>query len=169
VIDQSDEGFEEYLKLLQETTDRQSFMAHTETYQRALWQMMKAAGIAYLARGVHEGDTLTAWMLFVFNGRLYYPYGASTRRKRNLMASSLVVWEAMKFGKKKGCKEFELWGCLGPNPDSKHSWYGLTRFKTGFGGMLVEYVGAHDLILNKPLYVGYQLADWLRWKVLKKK
>jgi lipid II:glycine glycyltransferase (peptidoglycan interpeptide bridge formation enzyme) len=169
IIDRNDESFEEYLKLLNETTQRQDFYAHTNSYQKLMWQEMKKAGMAYVARAIHEDDTLSAWILFVFNKRLYYPYGASTRRKQNLMASHLLVWEAIRFGKKLKCGEFEMWGCLGPDPDKKHPWYGLTRFKTSFGGDLVENVGAYDLVLSSMGYRIYQLADKLRWLWLKAK
>ena len=168
-IDREDDSFEEYLKLLEETTDRQAFYAHTKDYQRKMWIQMRDAGMAYIARAVHENETLSAWILFVFNDRLYYPYGASTRRKQNLMASYLLVWEAIRFGKRNRCNEFEMWGCLGPDPDKDHSWYGLTRFKTGFGGNLVEYVGAHDLILSPFAYKAYLLLDKVRWLWLKMK
>jgi lipid II:glycine glycyltransferase (peptidoglycan interpeptide bridge formation enzyme) len=163
VIDNRNESFRKYLELLNETTKRQEFYAHTNNYQKNMWQEMKKSGMAYVARAVHKGETLSAWILFVFNGRLYYPYGASTRRKRELMASYLLVWEVIRFGKRKKCDEFEMWGCLGPNPDKKHPWYGLTRFKTGFGGDLIEYVGAYDLVLSPLFYKTYKIIDKLRW------
>ncbi len=77
------------------------------------------------------------------------------------MASHLLAWEAMRFGKRVRCSEFEMWGCLGPNPNKKHSWHGLTRFKIGFGGELIEYVGAYDLILSSMDYRIYKMADKL--------
>lgn len=169
LIDRNDKSFDEYLKLLNETTKRQDFYAHTNSYQRQMWQEMKSAGIAYVARAMHEDETLSAWILFVFNGRLYYPYGASTRRRQKLMASHLLVWEAILFGKKVRCSEFEMWGCLGPNPDKKHPWFGITRFKTSFGGDLIEYVGAYDLVLSPFGYRMYKIADRLRWLWLKLK
>ena len=33
-----------------------------------MWKEMKKAGTAYVARATHEGETLSAWMLFVFGG-----------------------------------------------------------------------------------------------------
>jgi len=74
--------------------------------------------------------------------------------------------EAMKFGKKLGLTTFDLWGSLGPNPNTNDPFYGFHRFKEGYGGRLVEFVGSYDLILNHPFYSLYHAIDKLRWKLL---
>jgi lipid II:glycine glycyltransferase (peptidoglycan interpeptide bridge formation enzyme) len=79
------------------------------------------------------------------------------------------MWQAMLFGKNQGCHTFDLWGSLGPNPKKSDPWYGFHRFKKGYGGKLVEFIGSFDLVINKPLYKLYNIADSLRWKWLKLK
>lgn len=165
--DNSDEAFEVYLELLKETVKRQRFYAHTEDYHRKMWQTLKPPGITHLLKAECQNKILACWILFKFHDVLYYPYGASSSLHRNLMANNLVVWEAIKLGKKIGCKIFDLWGCLGPSPDPKDPWYGFHRFKEGYGGELVEFVGSFDLILKPNLYRLYNLADTLRWKFLR--
>ena len=39
-------------------------------------------------------------MVFIFNGKIYYPYGASSREHKELMAPNLLMWEIIKLGKK---------------------------------------------------------------------
>ncbi|MFC1653411.1 lipid II:glycine glycyltransferase FemX [Patescibacteria group bacterium] len=169
VEDSSDESFAEYLELLSETTNRQSFYAHTLSYQKKMWQFLRNHKMAYLLKATHQGKTLSSWIVFVFNNRLYYPYGASTRRKRGLMAPYGLFWGAVQFGKKMKCDEFELWGSLGISPDKKHSWYGFHRFKSSFGGKHVTYVGSYDFILSPILYKLYVLANKTRWLLLRVK
>lgn len=167
VEDNSDEAFDEYLHLLEVTTKRQQFYAHTKNYHTTMWKTMKEAGVAHLLKAIYQGKTLTTWILFAFNKTLYYPYGASSREFREVMASSLVMWEAIRFGKKLGCTRFDLWGALGPNPDTHDSWYGFHRFKEGFGGDLAEFVGSYDLVVNPTMYKVYRLVDRWRWRWLK--
>ena len=62
-----------------------------------------------------------------------------------------------------------MWGALGPNPNPKDPWYGFNKFKEGYSGKLVEYVGSYDLIINKKLYFLFKLANNLRWALLKLK
>lgn len=165
--DNSKLAFAEYLRLTFETTKRQKFYAHDEKYHKKMWETLSPAGIAHLLKATWKGKTLASWIVFVFNGVLYYPYGASSSEHRNLMASNLVMWEAMLFGKRMNCRLFDLWGCLGPDPDPKDPWYGFHRFKAGFGGELVEFIGAYDLVIYPQLYSLYNIADKLRWKWLR--
>jgi lipid II:glycine glycyltransferase (peptidoglycan interpeptide bridge formation enzyme) len=110
---------------------------------------------------------LTTWVLFELNGVLFYPYGASTEKNREVMASNLMMWEAIRLGKKHGCRMFDMWGSLGPVPDSKDPWYGFHRFKQGYGGELTEFVGTYDLVVRPTLYQIYMMAEKLRWIGLK--
>jgi len=66
-----------------------------------------------------------------------------------------------------GCKRFDFWGSLGPEPDKTDQWYGFHRFKEGYGGELVEFVGTWDLVVNPLLYSVYKIVDSLRWYILR--
>jgi len=100
---------------------------------------------------------------------LYYPYGASRSAHRDVMASNLMMWEMIRFGKAQGCRMFDMWGSLGPEPDPNDPWFGFHRFKKGYGGDLVEFLGTYDLVLNEPLYKVFRVAENVRWKLLKLK
>jgi len=167
VEDNSEQGFEEYWKLMEETTKRQGFFAHSKNYHRQMWKIMVESGSGHLFKAVYQGETLTTWILFELNGVLYYPYGASSNAHREVMANNLMMWEAIKFGKKQGCKLFDLWGSLGPEPDTTDPWYGFHRFKQGYGANLLEFVGTYDLVINKPEYLLYTLVEKFRWMALK--
>lgn len=166
--DNSDQVFSEYLRLLKETTQRQGFFAHTEEYHRQMWQALRPTGIARLLKAEYQGQILAVWILFHWQNILYYPYGASSSWYRHFMASNLMMWEAMKLGKKLGCQTFDLWGCLGggADPSPRHPWYGFHRFKEGYGGRLVKFIGSFDLVLQPGFYRLYNFADNLRWSVL---
>lgn len=172
VEDNSDKAFETYLKLLKETTQRQGFYAHTEDYHRKMWQTLhheQKPPIAHLLTATYQGEILVTWILFVFHQVLYYPYGASSREFKEVMAPSLMMWEAIRFGKKMGCSSFDLWGSLGPEPSPSDPWFGWHRFKEGFGPQTIEFVGSYDLVINPQLYPLYRLAEEARWKWLRLK
>jgi len=182
--DNSDKAFENYLKLTNETTKRQKFYAHTQDYHKLMWQTLKANSrqqtdysklTAHLLIAKYKPKSvvgspkaLVAWVLFVFKGTLYYPYGASSIEHRETMASNLIMWGAIKFGKKLGLAKFDMWGALGPNPDEKDPWYGFHKFKQGYEGKLVEFIGSYDLIINPVLYNLYKLTDKIRWTILRR-
>lgn len=180
-----DHDFEIYLKLYFETTHRQKYFGHTPAYHRLAWETLRAAGLArvVIARytepcdpkgsnqrpGTREKVPLVAWMLFSFGDTLYYPYGGSSDLHRDVMASNLVAWEAIKIGRRLKLKSFDMWGALGPNADPKDPWQGFHRFKSGYGPRHVEYIGSFDLVLNRTIYRGVSLADQARWIYLRLK
>lgn len=172
----SNKAFDEYLKLTKETTDRQKFYAHGQNYHKLMWETLRQAQgkpinfnelSAHLLKAEYNGETLVTWVLFVLGDTLYYPYGASSAKHREVMASNLIMWGAIKFGKRLGLKKFDMWGALGPNPDSKDSWYGFHKFKEGYGGQHVEFIGSYDFVINKNLYQIYKLVNKIRWFLLK--
>lgn len=165
--DNSDAAFEAYILLLKETTSRQKFFAHGEKYHRNMWQIMKKSGIAHLLTATYQGKVITAWILFSYKHKLYYPYGASSREHREVMASNLVMWQAMLLGKQWGCTSFDLWGALGPEPNPADPWFGFHNFKAGYGGEHTQFVGSYDLVVNPPLYQIYRVVDRWRWRYLK--
>jgi lipid II:glycine glycyltransferase (peptidoglycan interpeptide bridge formation enzyme) len=164
--DNSDKAFEEYLKLTKETTKRQKFYAHSENYHRVMWETLKNK-IAHLFLAKYKEKILAAWIVFVYNDTLYYPYGASSSENRETMASNLMMWEVIKWGKKMGLKKFDMWGALSSTPDEHDPWFGFHRFKQGYGPKHVEFVGSYDLVINPILYKLYKIADKIRWLFLR--
>ncbi|MCL5675637.1 MAG: peptidoglycan bridge formation glycyltransferase FemA/FemB family protein [Patescibacteria group bacterium] len=165
--DNSAQAFEKYLQLLKETARRDKFYAHDENYHRKMWEIMRQPGIARLFTASFDNQILVAWVMFVWKKFLYYAYGASSSLHREVMASNLMYYQACKLGKNMGLTTFDLWGALGPNPDTRDPFYGFHRFKEGYGPRLVEFVGSYDLILNQPMYQLFHTVDSVRWRFLK--
>ncbi len=159
VEETTDDAFAEYLSLTEQTAKRQNFFAHTERYHKLMWKHLHTKGIARLLTAKYQAETLISWILFVWKDTLYYPYGASSEKYRNVMAANLMMWEAIRFGKKLELKKFDLWG--------KEEGRGFTKFKEGYNPQIVEFVGTWDLVCNKTLYPIYRLAEGIRWKFLK--
>ena len=156
-----DEAFKIYLKLYFETTKRQKYHGHNQEYHKQVWENLKKSQMARLLIAFYQKQPLTAWMLFSFKDTLYYPYGGSSKLHPEVMANNLIAWEAIKLGQKLHCKQFDMWGALGPSASSKDSWYGFHKFKMGYGGRLIEYIGTYDLVLNWPLYIFFTIIDRL--------
>lgn len=159
--DNSDIAFEKYLELTKETVTRQGFFAHTEKYHRLMWNVLHKAGIAHLLTARYENQIITTWILFIWKDFLYYPYGASTEQHKNVMANNLMMWEAIKFGKRNNLTTFDLWG--------REEGKGFTKFKEGYTPRVIEFLGTWDLVINKPVYKIYIIAEKIRWFLLKAK
>lgn len=167
-IDNYESAIGEYLNLAAATAKKQKLYTFKPKYYVEMWRLFQSAGMAYILKAVHQGNTLAAWMLFKYKNTLYYPFGASLA-KHELKASHLAMWEAICFGQKNRCHSFDLWGCLGPNPDIKDPWYGIHRFKESFNPQLYQNIGSFDLVINFAAYKLYGVTDKIRWKFLKLK
>ncbi len=162
-ITDTDVAFKTFLKLHFDTTQRQGFHSHNTKYHTLAWETLRQAGMAKVAIAYYSDHNrkkpLSAWMLYSFKDTLYYPYGGSSIEHKDVMANNLLAWEVIKYGKNQGLKSFDMWGALGPDPDPKDPWFGFHRFKSGYGGKLVEYLGTYDLVLNDPLYWAFTSID----------
>ena len=163
--DNSDKAFDKYLALTKESVKRQGFYAHTQKYHELMWQTLhkdmvkeNKEPIARLMTATYRGEIITTWVLFVWHNFLYYPYGASSNKYKNVMANNLIMWESIKFGKKMGLNIFDLWG--------REEGKGFTKFKEGYSPEVVEFLGTWDLPTSY-LYKPYTLAEGVRWKLLK--
>lgn len=146
-----------FITLSNQTQKRQGFYAHDEKYFRNMWKHLREK-IAHLFVAEYEGQILAAWIVFKYGDTIYYPYGASSDKHRNVMATSLMLWETALWGKKNGCKIYDLWGV----EEGK----GFTKFKEQFGPTLVTFVGTYDLIINPLFYWLFRLMENLRWQIL---
>lgn len=162
-------GFRTYLDLLFETTKRQGFYLHSREYHENLWKILKPTGMVHIMLSEYQGQVLSAFMLFVLKDKLFYPYGSSKFEHKEVMAQNLLMWETIKFGKKLNLKKFDMWGSLGPDAQESEQGYGFHRFKQGYGGQLVQFVGTYDLVINPQLYRLYNLVDHYRWRLLRLK
>lgn len=166
-IDDSEEALERYLNLTEETTKRQKFYAHSRKYHRLMFETLHKAGIAHMLVARYQGEIITTWVLFRYGDTLYYPYGASSRKYREVMANNLVMWEAIKLAKNWKLKYLDMWGALSDKPDPQDPWYGFHTFKAGYGARHVEYIGTFDYVARPLLYWSLRVAEGIRWKLLR--
>jgi len=165
--DNSQKAFNTYLKLTLETASRQGFYAHSKKYHEIMWENLHTKQIrsnkkpiARLLTASYNGEILATWVVFVWKDFLYYPYGASSDKHKEVMANNLMMWESIKYGKSLGLTTFDLWG--------KEEGKGFTRFKEGYNPKVVKFIGSWDYVLNKQIYPVYKIAEAFRWFILKK-
>lgn len=152
-------AFNRYLELTAETVRRQGFWAHSRRYHQLMWKYMHKAGIARLLTATYQGKVITTWIIFHQGDFIYYPYGASSHVNKNVMANNLMMWEAIKLGKKLKAKTFDLWG--------REVGKGFTKFKEGYNPKVVTFLGTWDIVVNPTLYFIYRIGEAIRWPVMR--
>jgi lipid II:glycine glycyltransferase (peptidoglycan interpeptide bridge formation enzyme) len=100
---------------------------------------------------MHGGRFLAGAIITVSGRTATYLFGASSNEKRNLMASYAIQWAAIRLARAKGCLVYDM-GAVAPAPDPDHPFYGMYRFKTGFGGQVIHRSGSWDYPLHERKY-----------------
>lgn len=143
------EGFEQFWALLEATAEREGFATHPKEYYKELFKLEQVKLFHANFENKHP-----AFAVVLFHAkRATYLHGASDYKYRKYMAPHLLHAEIMRYAKEKQFSEYDLWGI-----DEK-KWPGVTRFKRGFGGKEVEYIGSFDLPLQKLWYGLYRLKN----------
>ena len=158
----NDEYLEEFWRLTNETTDRDSFSGHEKIYYSNF--LKKLAPYADLFFAVAEDGTNIATAISTFAGkRAIYYFGASTSDKeyRNLMAPYLLQWEMIQEAKKRGCETYDFLG-IAPEDQPKHAYAGISEFKWKFGGERHTYASGREIVFDKKWYALYRIAKKLR-------
>jgi len=136
-----------FARLASETGKRQGIHLPGAAYYRAALELFGPADGVRLYLADHEGEALGGIMVFRFGRTAYYLFGGSSDRKRELMPNYLLHWRAILDFKGLGCDTYDWWG-IPEEPAPDHPWFGLYRFKTGFGGETIRYIGLYEHVLR---------------------
>jgi lipid II:glycine glycyltransferase (peptidoglycan interpeptide bridge formation enzyme) len=165
VSEATEQELSAWYSLYRETARRDRITLHSEDYYRRLFSLAREYGPGapelrlLLAR--HQGRLLGGVILALRGERAWYLYGASATAFRNLMFTYALQWRAIRLARERGCATYDLFG-VPPSNDPAHPMHGLWRFKTGFGGRIVNRYGCWDLPFSRLLYNGYRAAEGLR-------
>lgn len=148
----TENDFNVFFQLYQETAKRQAFVPHQGIRQE--WEILGRQNLARLFLAECQGKTLASALIVFYGNQAIYHHSGSL--ETDIPASQALLWQAICQAKKMGKTVFNFWG-IAPAGKPHHPWQGLTLFKTGFGGETREFIHAQDL----PLSFCY----WLTWTV----
>lgn len=173
-----------FLTLHEETRKRHRFTPYTDAFFRAQVEKFseKKECALYLAR--YRGEVIAASIHMIYGGETSYHHGASSHKFGKIPASYLLQWRAIQDAMRRGDRVYNFWGVAPLQgsgnsksqgskfqtnskrqiPNSKHPFAGVTMFKTGFGGELLELVHCMDLPLSRRYWVTYGIETVRKWR-----
>jgi len=157
VVEKSEklEDIEKYQKLTEEVAKRQHFTPFSFEYTKNELEVFLPDGQALLFFAKYQGEVAAAALIILWSGIGFYHQAASSAKYAKLSLPYLILWEAIKEAKRRGCSLYDFWGYVDPKENPKHPWAGPTLFKMGFGGRASEYVKTQDLPLSKKYWLIY--------------
>ncbi|MFC7263657.1 lipid II:glycine glycyltransferase FemX [Streptomyces lutosisoli] len=147
-----------FYELYAETAERDRFIPRPLSYFQRMWTALTAEDPnrmrLYLAH--HDGDVLAAATMLTVGEHVWYSYGASTSRKREVQPNNAIQWRMMADAHELGAAVYDFRGITDTLEESNHL-LGLLRFKVGTGGEAVECLGEWDFPLNRLLHKALDL------------
>jgi len=148
------EDVEKFNQLYQETVNRQHFIPFSLEYLKNELSAFAPDNQISTFLGKYKNEVISGGIFIFWQGMGFYHQGASSLKYPKVPASYLLLWEAIKEAKKRGCQKFNFWGIASEN-QKNHPWAGLSLFKMGFGGYKKEYLKTQDLPLSKKYWLNY--------------
>ena len=142
------EAVPDFARLMLETGVRDGFVTREASYFENMLDNLGEHARLYMA--YYEGQAIAGTLAIWYGDKVWYLYGASSNEHRNLMPNYMLQWSMIEWAIEKGCRIYDFRGVPG-RVGEDHPLYGLYKFKLGFGGDYVEFVGEMDMVLNKPV------------------
>ncbi|MFI9646661.1 lipid II:glycine glycyltransferase FemX [Streptomyces sp. NPDC052040] len=147
-----------FYALYTETAERDRFLPRPLPYFQRMWTALTAEHPdrmrLYLAH--HDGEVLAAATMLTVGSHVWYSYGASTARRREVQPNNAIQWRMLGDAHALGAAVYDLRGITDTLEESNHL-LGLLRFKAGTGGHAAEYLGEWDFPLNRLLHKALDL------------
>lgn len=164
-IGAGEEDMQRFHDLMVETGRRDDFHVRSLGYYRDVLKEFRKRDQAELLLAEFKGTVVAGLMVFAYGAEGIYMYGASSNEHRREMPNHLLQWRAIQWCMEKGCSRYDFWGIPAQvvgradareeleNKNFRSGLWGVYRFKQGFGGTPVRYVGAYDYAYIRPLYL----------------
>jgi len=150
----SSDDFEDFWKLMLKTSNRDSFRIHNKEYYRKLVNFSDDFIKLFVAK--KDGKIIASSIVSFFGDTVTYVHGCSDYEYRKLMAPYALQWHVIQYSKDKDYKYYDFYGI------DVDKWPGVTRFKMGFNGEIVDSLGTFDLVFNSFQYFLYNIMRRFR-------
>lgn len=147
----SEELFREFHSVQAETAARHHFVPPDLKTLLAEREAFGDNARLYVAKA-EDGQPIAYGLILIDGAEAEYFEAASTELNHKLPGAYALQWQVMRDLKVLGIQRYNLWG-IAPAGQKQHRYAGVTTFKTGFGGDVVEFVAAQDLVVKKFRYL----------------
>lgn len=173
-----------FIRLHDETRKRHKFTPYSNAFFRAQVKHFAPRGecTVYLAK--YQGEVIGSSVHMHVYGETSYHHGASSSAHNKIPASYLLQWRAIQDAMKRGDHVYNFWG-IAPmgeesrmknqesstqpqtsnlKPQTSHPFAGVTLFKTGFGGSLLNLQHCMDIPVSKKYWLTYGFERFRKWR-----
>jgi len=159
--DNNQSDIDRFYEMLAATSKRNKIKIFPKKYYQQMLKLLFQNKMLELLIAEYKGKPIAGIMVSFFGPEAAYLHGASLYQFRGLMAPHLLQWQAICRAKERGCQRYDFWGIM-PQNQPRHKWAGITRFKKGFGGEEINYLGCLDLVYLPFWYYLYKSGNFIK-------
>lgn len=152
-----------FLKLHEETRKRHGFTPYSDAFFASQVERFSKRKECTLYLAEYQGNVISSSIHMHCFGETSYHHGASDSAHSKIPASYLLQWTAICDALKRGDRIYNFWG-IAPSEDRGHPFAGVTLFKTGFGGKVLNLVHCKDTPVTKSYWLTYAFERIRKWR-----
>jgi len=139
---------DEFWNIMMDTVKRQKWTFYSKEYIKNEFEIFAQDDKALLFLASYNNKLIAGSMFIYDHNQSAYHHSGALTEFRNVPASYMIQWEAIKEAKARGLKRHNFWGLpLTKNNqlDMHDPWTGVGLFKVGFGGHAERWAHARDI------------------------
>lgn len=149
------------VELLNETAKRHKFTPFSKKYIQSEFDAFKDFDAVKVFEAYFEREMVSSAIIFFYGDVAVYRHSASSSKRIKCQPTYFLQWNVIQEAKRRGLKHYNFWGIAPEGATKKHPFYGITVFKTGFGGYKKDLLHCQDLPITKKYWINW-LIETLR-------
>jgi len=153
----------QFITLHEETRKRHAFTPYTNAFFEAQVRHFSQRNECTMYKAMYQNELIACSIHIHAFGETSYHHGASTHKYSKIPASYLLQWTAITDALKRGDRIYNFWG-IAPETQKSHPFSGVTTFKRGFGGNLLEITHCIDVPIHSRYYCTRAFETLRKWR-----
>lgn len=152
----SREDLETFYNIMKTTGSRDDFFIRPLEYFEKIYDEMGPEHVKLII-AEYENEPIAAVLPILYGDKVWYLYGGSSNKHRNLMPNYLLQWEMIKWALENKCNWYDFRGVSGFK-DENDPQYGVYKFKKGFNPTFMEFVNEMYVVYNPVMNAIFNIS-----------
>jgi len=158
IKDNSQEGIKTFIQLHKKHALKTHYEPFSEKYIANLFESFRPEEIS-LKFAKYKGEIEAASIIIKIGRQTTYYLAVSENKHPQFSPAYLLQWQSILEAKQQGSIWYNFWG-ISPDDNPKHPLHGVSLFKKGFGGQILDLLHAYDLPINKKYYLNWLIETF---------
>ena len=135
-----------FYDIMKTTGSRDDFFIRPLSYFQKIYDSMGPEHVRLII-AEYENEPIAAVLPILYGNKVWYLYGGSSNKHRNLMPNYLLQWEMIKWALENKCDWYDFSGVSGFKSENDPQ-YGVYKFKKGFNPVFIEFIDEMYIVYN---------------------